>query len=184
MEAELFGHTRGAFTGAVADRAGLFEEADGGTLLLDEVGDLSQAKLLRVLQEAEIRRVGESFLRRVDVRIIAATNRPLQAEVAGGRFRQDLRYRLDVVRILVPPLRQRPEDIALLAQRLWSQMLAQTGGHATLEEGTITALACYDWPGNVRELQNVLATLAVKGAVGSARDGSRKLSPALPPNQP
>jgi len=114
FETELFGHARGSFTGASADRPGLFEEADGGTLFLDEVGELSpraQAKLLRAIQEGEIRRVGENHPRRVDTRIVAATNRPLGDEVKAGRFRHDLLYRLDVVRITVPPLRERPEDV-------------------------------------------------------------------------
>ena len=165
LEAELFGHVRGAFTGAMADRAGLFEEADGGTLLLDEVGELSlraQAKLLRVLQEAEIRRVGESFSRRVNVRIIAAANKPLRAEVAAGRFRQDLLYRLDVIRIPVPPLREHPEDIPVLSRHFWTLALRQAGRRATLSPGAVAALARYDWPGNIRELQNVLAALAVE----------------------
>ena len=121
LEAELFGHARGAFTGAVGERAGLFEEADGGTLFLDEVGELSpraQAKLLRVLQDGEVRRVGENMPRRVDVRIVAATNRRLEDEVAAGRFRADLRFRLDVVRIAVPPLRERATDIPVLAHAL------------------------------------------------------------------
>ncbi len=121
LEAELFGHTRGAFTGAVRDRAGLFEEADGGTLFLDEVGELSlraQAKLLRVLQDGEVRRVGESHARRVDARLVAATNRVLADEVEAGRFRADLRYRLEVVRIAVVPLRERPDDIAMPGARV------------------------------------------------------------------
>ncbi len=114
LESELFGHTRGAFTGAVADRSGLIEEADGGTLFLDEVADLSpraQAKLLRVLQQQEVRRVGATFSRKVDIRVVSAANRDMRKEVAEGRFRQDLLYRLDVIRIRVPPLRERPEDI-------------------------------------------------------------------------
>ena len=117
IEAELFGHARGAFTGAISERAGLFEEADGGTLFLDEVGELSpraQAKLLRAIQEGEIRRVGETRSRKVDARIVAATNRSLEAAAAAGHFRTDLRFRLDVVRIDVPPLRGRPEDIGEL----------------------------------------------------------------------
>ena len=173
FEAELFGHARGAFTGAVADRAGLFEGADRGTLFLDEVGELSargQAKLLRVVQEGEIRRVGEGRLRPVDVRLIAATNRELGAEVAAGRFRQDLLFRLAVVRIAVPPLRQRAEDVDLLAKHFWSRALTQTGGRASLSAATVGALTRYDWPGNVRELQNVIAALAVcaprRGVVG------------------
>jgi DNA-binding NtrC family response regulator len=165
LEAELFGHTRGAFTGAVADRAGVFEEAHGGTLFLDEVGELSlraQAKLLRVIQEGELRRVGENASRRVDVRIVSATNRSLQREVEAARFRLDLLYRLDVVHIAVPPLRERREDVALLAEHFWRDAAARVGSRATLGAATLAALARYDWPGNVRELQNVLAALAVR----------------------
>ena len=120
VEAELFGHARGAFTGAVADRAGVFEEAHTGTLLLDEIGELSlraQAKVLRTIQEGELRRVGENVSRRIDVRLVSATNRDLRQEVAAGRFRLDLLYRLDVIRISLPPLRDRREDVALLAER-------------------------------------------------------------------
>ena len=173
VEAELFGHARGAFTGAATERAGLFEEADGGTLFLDEIGELSaraQAKLLRVLQEGEVRRVGENFPRRVDTRIVAATNRQLEAEVSAGRFRADLRFRLDVVRITVPPLRERPADIPILATHFWSNASASVGSHATLTADTLAALARYDWPGNVRELQNVIAWIAVhsprRGRIG------------------
>jgi DNA-binding NtrC family response regulator len=164
VEAELFGHTRGAFTGAASERAGLFEEADGGTLFLDEVGELSaraQAKLLRVLQEGEVRRVGENLPRRVDVRIVAATNRRLEQEAAGGRFRTDLRFRLDVLRIAVPPLRDRIGDIPLLAQHFWRQASTRVGSHAVLGADALAALSRYDWPGNVRELQNTLAWMAV-----------------------
>ena len=176
FEAELFGHARGSFTGAAADRPGLFEEADGGTLFLDEVGELSpraQAKLLRAIQEGEIRRVGENHPRRVDTRIVAATNRPLGDEARAGRFRQDLLYRLDVVRITVPPLRERPEDIAPLAREFWREAMRRTGGRAELSPAALAALARYDWPGNVRELQNTLAALAVqapaRGRVGPGR---------------
>ena len=164
LEAELFGHARGAFTGAVRDRAGLFEEADGGTLFLDEVGELSlraQAKLLRVIQDGEVRRVGETHARRVDVRLVAATNRVLAEEVAAGRFRLDLRYRLEVVRIAVVPLRERPDDIAVLSRTFWADAAARTGSRATLHPSTLAALARHHWPGNVRELQNVIRALAV-----------------------
>jgi transcriptional regulator with GAF, ATPase, and Fis domain len=167
VESELFGHARGAFTGAVAERPGVFEEAHGGTLFLDEVGELSpraQAKLLRVIQEGELRRVGENVSRRVDVRILAATNRDLRAEAAAARFRLDLLYRLDVVRIAVPPVRDRREDIAILVEHFWRDATARVGSRATLSAATVAALARYDWPGNVREIQNVLAALAVRSA--------------------
>ena len=165
VESELFGHARGSFTGAVADRPGVFEEADGGTLFLDEVGELSlraQAKLLRVVQESELRRVGDTVSRRIDVRIVAATNRRLPQEVDAGRFRLDLLYRLDVVHVTVPPLRDRREDIPILAEHFWRDATARVGSRAVLASPTVAALAHYDWPGNVRELQNVLAALAVR----------------------
>jgi len=164
VEAELFGHVKGAFTGAGADRQGLFEEATGGTLFLDEVAELGprvQAKLLRALQEGEIRRLGETFVRKVDVRLVAATNRPLAAEVGGGRFRADLWYRLDVIRVTLPPLRERLEDLPLLVQHLWRTLAARTGSRAALSPSTVGALAAYDWPGNIRELQNALASMLV-----------------------
>jgi DNA-binding NtrC family response regulator len=165
VEAELFGHARGAFTGAIADRAGVFEEAHGGTLFLDEIGELTpraQAKVLRVIQEGELRRVGENVSRRVDVRIVSATNRALRQEVEAGRFRLDLLYRLDVVHITVPPLRERREDVAVLAEHLWRDATQRVGSRATLGTAAMAALTRYDWPGNVRELQNVLAALAVR----------------------
>ena len=164
LESELFGHARGAFTGAITERAGLVEEADGGTLFLDEVADLSpraQAKLLRVLQQQEVRRVGESFSRKVDVRIVSAVNRDMRAEAAASRFRQDLLYRLDVIRIRVPPLRERPEDIPALALHFWTIVADRVGTRAALTHSTVTALSRYSWPGNVRELQNVMSALAV-----------------------
>jgi len=179
VESELFGHARGAFTGAVGERTGVFEEAHTGTLFLDEVGELSpraQAKVLRVIQEGELRRVGENTSRRVDVRIVAATNRDLRAEAAAGRFRTDLLYRLDVVRITVPPLRDRCEDIPMLVDQIWREATSRSGSHATLGVAVLTALTRHEWPGNVRELQNVLASLVV-------RVGRRGLVPvsALPP---
>ncbi len=173
LEAELFGHARGSFTGALADRPGLFEEADGGTIVLDEVGELSpraQAKLLRVLQEGEVRRIGENAIRKVDVRVVAASNRPLESEVAAARFRRDLFYRLNVIRLAVPALRDRIEDVPLLASHFWAQAIARTGSRAALSPATLAALARHDWPGNVRELQNVMSALAVsaprRGSVG------------------
>ncbi len=165
VESELFGHARGAFTGAAAERRGVFEEAHGGTLFLDEVGELSpraQAKLLRAIQEGEIRRVGENSCRRVDVRLVTATNRGLRAEAAAGRFRSDLLYRLDVLRIEVPPLRERRDDIPLLVEHLWRDAAARVGSQASLAPATIAALVRHDWPGNIRELQNVLSALVVR----------------------
>jgi DNA-binding NtrC family response regulator len=164
IESELFGHARGAFTGAVTERAGLVEEADGGTLFLDEMLDLSpraQAKLLRVVQQQEVRRVGETFTRKVDVRFVSAANRDVRAEAASGRFREDLLYRLDVVRIHIPALRERPEDIPLLVEHFWRQAAARVGTTATVGHSVLAALARYHWPGTVRELQNVTAALAV-----------------------
>jgi DNA-binding NtrC family response regulator len=163
-EAELFGHVRGAFTGATSDRPGMFEDAHGGTLFLDEVVELGprvQAKLLRALQEGEIRRVGETLVRKVDVRVVAATNRPLAREVDAGRFRADLWYRLDVIRIALPPLRERLEDLPMLTAHLWQGLAARTGSRAVLSSAALGALAAYDWPGNIRELQNVLASMLV-----------------------
>jgi DNA-binding NtrC family response regulator len=175
VDAELFGHAKGAFTGAAGERLGLFESADGGTVFLDEVGELSaraQAKVLRVLQEGEVRRIGENFTRTIDARLVAATNRSLRGEVEAGRFRQDLLYRLDVIRINVPPLRERVEDIPLLAARFWQQSAARIGSKAVLGQSAVSALARYDWPGNVRELQNVLMALVVavpsRGVVGAS----------------
>jgi DNA-binding NtrC family response regulator len=167
VDAELFGHSRGAFTGAVSDRQGVFEEAHLGTLFLDEVGELSpraQAKVLRTLQDGDLRRVGENTSRRVDVRVVAATNRDLRQEVSAGRFRLDLLYRLDVVRITVPPLRDRRDDIPLLAEQFWHAAAERVGSRAVLSAQTIAVLTRHDWPGNVRELQNVLASLAVRAA--------------------
>jgi DNA-binding NtrC family response regulator len=174
LEAELFGHARGAFTGAAIDRRGLFEEADGGVLFLDEVGELSprgQAKLLRVLQDGEVRRLGELAPRRVDVRVVAATNRVLEREVEAQRFRRDLLYRLDVIRIVVPPLRERVEDVPVLAGAFWQRAAERVGSRAELGDAALAALARHDWPGNVRELQNVIAALVVnaprRGRVGA-----------------
>ena len=164
VESELFGYVRGAFTGAMTDRAGVFEEASGGTLFLDEVVDLSlraQAKLLRVIQQQEVRRLGDSRSRSVDVRIVSAANRDPRHVAEVGGFRPDLVYRLDVIRIALPPLRDRREDVAELASHLWRAAAVRVGSRATLGRDTLAALAEYDWPGNVRELQNVLATMAV-----------------------
>ncbi len=171
LESELFGHARGAFTGATQDRPGLFEAANSGTLLLDEVGEVSpgmQVKLLRTLQEREIRRVGENKSRRVDVRVVAATNRDLAHGVAGGAFRQDLYYRLKVVELHVPPLRDRRDDLLPLARVLLADAaLRMKRKIAGLAPGAADQLLRYGWPGNVRELEN-----AVERAVALAR-GSR-----------
>jgi transcriptional regulator with GAF, ATPase, and Fis domain len=159
-ESEFFGHARGAFTGALRDRAGRFELADGGTLFLDEVGEIPlelQAKLLRVLQEGELERVGEERTRRIDVRVIAATNRDLRAEAEAGRFRQDLYYRLSVFPIELPPLRKRAEDIPLLAEHFLTAAARKLGRPVPrLTLAAVRQLQQYAWPGNVRELQHVI----------------------------
>ena len=163
LESELFGYKRGAFTGAVDDRIGLFQQADGGTLFLDEIGETSpafQVKLLRVLQEGEFRPLGSNKSVSVDVRVIAATNRDLEADVRTGRFREDLYYRLATIPVHVPPLRQRPMDLPLLAGRLLEQSCAALGKPVRgFAEATLARLAAYAWPGNVRELQNEILRL-------------------------
>ena len=171
IESELFGHARGAFTGAVADRAGLFEAADGGTLFLDEIGDASlllQMKLLRVLQEGEARRVGDTRVRRLDVRIVSATHRGLEDAVGGGAFRTDLFFRLNAVKLRLPPLRERGQDILLLA-RHYLERAAHAAGVTppALHPELAAQLLKHDWPGNVRELANACA-FAVR--VAGARD--------------
>jgi DNA-binding NtrC family response regulator len=155
LESELFGHVKGAFTGAVRDRQGRFDAADGGTVFLDEVGELpqpTQVKLLRFLQSKEFDRVGESTTRKVDVRVIAATNKDLEKAVATGDFREDLYYRLNPVRLKLPPLRERAEDIALLVQHF----LSRHRGNLEVGLETLEALNGYSWKGNVRELENVI----------------------------
>lgn len=160
LEAELFGHVRGSFTGAVGDRKGLWEEASGGTLFLDEIGETSpafQVKLLRALQESEIRRVGASKATQVDARVVAATNRNLELEVKAGKFREDLFYRLSVVTLRVPSLSERRTDIPLLAERFLRMVLTREGlKQLTLSEETVRTLVAYDWPGNVRELESAI----------------------------
>jgi PAS domain S-box-containing protein len=170
FESEFFGHVRGAFTGALRDRIGRFELADGGTLFLDEVGEIPlelQGKLLRVLQEGEFQRIGEERTRRVDVRLIAATNRDLRREVREGRFREDLYFRLDVFPILSVPLRERTDDIPALALHFLkgAQRKLKVEG-LTLSEGDMRRLTAYDWPGNVRELQNVIERAAILARQG------------------
>ncbi len=161
IESELFGHSRGAFTGAVADRAGLFEAAAGGTLFLDEIGDASallQMKLLRVLQEGEARRVGDTRLRRVDVRVVSATHRCLEQAVSAGAFRADLFFRLNAVRLRLPALRERGDDVLLLAQSFLARAAAGAGQAPPRLSGPLGAqLRAYPWPGNVRELANACA---------------------------
>jgi PAS domain S-box-containing protein len=174
FESEFFGHVRGAFTGAIKDRVGRFELAHGGTLFLDEIGEVPlelQSKLLRVLQEGQFEKVGEERTRTVDVRIIAATNRDLETEVKAGRFRQDLYYRLSVFPIDLPPLRDRPEDIPVLAQQFLVQSARKLGVDAPrLSAAQMKELQAYDWPGNVRELQNVIERATIR-----SRDGQLEL---------
>ena len=160
LESELFGHARGSFTGALRDKAGLLEEADSGTFFLDEIGDLSlplQAKLLRLLQEREIRRIGENRTRRVDVRFVSATNKELEKEIEGGRFRTDLYYRLRILTIEVPPLRERRADLLLLVNHFLDKYSREMGREKTyISPGAMELMMDYPWPGNIRELQNEL----------------------------
>jgi two-component system, NtrC family, nitrogen regulation response regulator NtrX len=165
IESELFGHMKGSFTGAVADRAGKFEQAHGGTLFLDEIGDMSlaaQAKVLRVLQDGVVTRIGGSKTIQVDVRVLAATNKDVEAEIAAGRFREDLFYRLNVVPIHVPPLRERREDIPLLVGHFVAQ-LTGPGGLAprAMTDDAVTRLSQLEWPGNVRELRNTIERMLI-----------------------
>ena len=173
-EAELFGHSKGSFTGAHRARPGLFREADGGTLLLDEVGELHpslQAKLLRVLQEGEVRPVGEERSQRVDVRILAATHRDLQQLVRDGRFREDLYYRFKVVELRVPPLRERPEDITVLARHFLQRFADRFGVPPPVVTPALVArLLAHDWPGNVRELENALESVVALSQDGGTID--------------
>jgi len=184
LEAELFGHVRGAFTGAVSDRKGLWEEAAGGTLFLDEIGETSpafQVKLLRALQEGEIRRVGASRATQVDARILAATNRNLDQDVKAGKFREDLFYRLSVVTLRVPALKERRTDIPLLAERFLA-VVADRERHRqlTLSEEAVRTLVAYDWPGNVRELESAIeyAVLHARGHDIAPEDLPEKLQSA------
>jgi len=158
LESELFGHARGSFTGAMRDKAGLLEEANGGTFFLDEIGDLSlplQAKLLRLLQEREIRRVGETRTRRIDVRFISATNKELEKEVEQGRFRMDLYYRLRILTVEVPPLRERKSDLPLLVDHFVDKYSREMGREKVfVSPGALELMVNYSWPGNIRELQN------------------------------
>jgi DNA-binding NtrC family response regulator len=164
VESELFGHERGAFTGADRQRVGKFEQADGGTIFLDEIGELplaTQVKLLRVLQDREVTPVGSSESLPVDVRVVAATHRDLEAMAGTGQFRQDLFYRLDVVRIDMPSLRTRREDIPLLANHFLAIASARLKRHLSFAPDTLDALIRHDWPGNVRELENTVERMAI-----------------------
>jgi DNA-binding NtrC family response regulator len=190
IESELFGHEKGAFTGAVTARKGRFELADGGTLFLDEVGDMPaamQAKVLRVLQEGELERVGGAQTLKVDVRVVSATNKDLEAEVKAGRFREDLYYRLAVVLVHVPPLRERREDVPALADRFLAEACERNGRRPMrLAREAHLALQAHAWPGNVRELRNAVERLAIlcdgpeigAGDVAAALPGS--VAPAAP----
>jgi two-component system nitrogen regulation response regulator NtrX len=168
IESELFGHMKGSFTGAVQDRAGKFEQADGGTLFLDEIGDMSlaaQAKVLRVLQEGEVTRIGGAKVRKVDVRVLAATNKKLEAEISEGRFREDLYYRLNVVPITVPPLRERRDDIPMLVQHFLARIGKESGLPGKLvDPDAMDRLISLEWPGNIRELRNTIERLLILSA--------------------
>ena len=194
IESELFGHARGAFTGAVADKPGRFEQADGGTIFLDEIGDMSlktQAKVLRVLQEQVMERVGGTQRIRVDVRVLAATNKDLTAEIREGRFREDLYFRLNVIPIFVPPLRDRPDDIPLLAEHFMATMSAEYGRRPRrLAPEAVARLQAYGWPGNVRELRNTIErllimvgghTITAQDLAFLGRNGDSLPEPAPPP---
>jgi two-component system nitrogen regulation response regulator NtrX len=189
IESELFGHMKGSFTGAFADRAGKFEQADGGTLFLDEIGDMSlsaQAKLLRVLQEGVVTRIGGAKPIQVDVRVLAATNKDLEIEIAESRFREDLLYRLNVVPIEVPPLRDRLEDVPALVAHFAEQLGASAGvpGKRFAEEA-VRRLQTRPWPGNIRELRNAVerALILAPGKVVTGADVDRLLPPDLGPKQ-
>jgi two-component system, NtrC family, response regulator AtoC len=192
LESELFGHEKGSFTGAMARRLGRFELADGGTLFLDEVGDLPtdvQVKLLRVLQEREFERVGGSDTVKVDVRVVSATHRDLERQIADGSFREDLYYRLNVFPIVLPPLRDRPSDIAVLAEHFAQKYARQLGVNNRargFDPGAIAALTGYGWPGNVRELENVIerALILARGPEITAADLEFTRRPSAPAPAP
>jgi transcriptional regulator with PAS, ATPase and Fis domain len=181
MESELFGHERGAFTGALVTKRGLFEEGNGGTIFLDEIGEMplsAQAKLLRVLQEQTIRRVGGTTAIRIDVRVLAATNKDLKALVRKGRFREDLYYRLNGVVLTLPPLRQRPEDIVALAQHFLNRFRQQYGRKVVgISPETMELLLHYAWPGNVRELEKAIEHAVILGHASVIMPGD--LPPSL-----
>ncbi|MBA3456241.1 MAG: sigma-54-dependent Fis family transcriptional regulator [Deltaproteobacteria bacterium] len=185
-DAELFGHVKGAFTGATATRPGYFAQADGGTLILDEIGELPlpiQAKLLRALQEGEIQPVGSGRIEKVNVRVVASTNRDLAADAKAGTFREDLYYRLAVVELVVPPLRDRKDDIPALAAEFARRYGEKFGlGTITLEQPLIDALARADWPGNVRQLENTIARLAALSTGGLISVADHEAASGLPPS--
>ncbi|HYU79283.1 MAG TPA: sigma-54 dependent transcriptional regulator, partial [Vicinamibacterales bacterium] len=185
LESELFGHIKGSFTGAVSDAKGVFQTAHTGTVFLDEVGEMSpalQVKLLRVLQEGEVRPVGTSRSVKVDVRIVAATNVDVDRAVHEGKFRQDLYYRLGVVVIKLPPLRERREDIPLLVDRFVHAAQSKAGKRVEISQDALDALANYTWPGNVRELENVIERLVVfnRSTVIHAGDLPATITPSAP----
>jgi two-component system nitrogen regulation response regulator GlnG len=189
LESELFGHERGAFTGAVESRAGRFREASGGTIFLDEIGDMPlelQAKLLRVLQSGEVTPVGGKRTERVDVRVIAATHRDLETEVRAGRFREDLLYRLRVVPIEIPPLRERREDIPTLAEHFVQRYARELAtGPKYLADATLHRLEQHDWPGNVRELENAIKrALALSAGEVLTPEDFAFLTPSASAEQP
>jgi two-component system repressor protein LuxO len=178
LESEIFGHVKGAFTGAAADRKGAALQADGGTLFLDEIGEMDlglQAKLLRFLQEKSVQRVGEDFIRKSDARIVCATNRDPQAEVAAGRFREDLFYRLHVVPIELPPLRERDQDILLIAKHFLERFSEEDDkAFEGFSAEAAAILQTYHWPGNIRQLQNAIRSIVV------LHDGKRVAPEMLP----
>jgi DNA-binding NtrC family response regulator len=181
LESELFGHVRGAFTGAVSDARGLFEQANSGTILLDEIGETSaalQVKLLRVLQDGEVRPVGSTRVVRVDVRVVAATNADLEREVSEGRFRQDLFYRLSVLVIKMPALRERREDIPLLVERFLQNAWTRAGRRVEISPGALQRLVEYRWPGNVRELENTIERLVLASRDSVVQESDLPFAPS------
>jgi transcriptional regulator with GAF, ATPase, and Fis domain len=180
IESELFGHTRGAFSGAVSDRRGLFEEAQGGTLFLDEIGELPaalQPRLLRVLESREVRRIGSNQSRKIDVRIIAATNRPLAESINNGSFREDLYYRIAVVEVHLPPLRQRGDDVVLLAEHFYRRY---AGEDESLPPGFAETLKARAWPGNVRELRNFIERSVSLGWSAPSKGAEKSVTEMAP----